>query len=511
MPISLPNLDDRTFADLSAELRGLIPRYAAQWTNHNPSDPGITLLELLAWLAEMVIYRLNRIPRRSYLVLLGLMGIEPAAPQAEVTFQVRIPQNLLPQGFEIPRATRVAAVDAVSGEEIIFETLAPASAADGRWDAELDCWRFKSMAVNTIAVEGEPIGTSDGTAHQEFALHNLPIFLNRDDPADGRNPVMIGKKAGAPDTNWTYRSDLLDASPDEQVFTVNQLAGLVRFGGGDSDEGLSPPPETRLFCSYRGLGGAAGNVAAGRIVLLKDALPGVDPTRVTVTNEYPAIGGVDGEDLEDLLTRGLLRIRERYRAVTAADFEYLALQAAPGKIARVNAVFDQNLERSTPTGEGHVSLIVLPDRDYLGGPVGCDELRSALELPRVQGLQQDILAFLEDRRLITTVLHAVNPEFSEINLEIAVQARSGKNPVELASAVEAAVRKFLDPYDGGEQGGGWPFGRDIYRSELYQLIEGLDGVDHVQQMKMNGNALISTVALSGNCLVCLQSLIVTVT
>ncbi|UCF92832.1 MAG: putative baseplate assembly protein [Desulfobacterales bacterium] len=511
MPIALPNLDDRTFADLTAELRGLIPRYARQWTNHNPSDPGITILELLAWLAEMVIYRLNRIPERSYLVLLGLMGIEPAAAQVEVTFGLHIAQNTLPQGFEIPRATRVAAIDAVSGEEIIFETLAPTAATEGRWDAELDCWRFKSMAVNTIEVEGELIGASNGTAHQEFALGNLPVFLNRDDPTDARNPAVVGKTTGAADTVWTYRRDLLDARPDEPVFTVDQLPGLVRFGGGDSGGGLIPASGTRLFCTYHKLGGTRGNVAAGRIVRLKDALPGVDPSRVTVTNEYPATGGVDAEGLEALLTRGLLRMQERYRAVSAADFEYLAGQAAPGRIARVKAVFDRNLERSTSTGEGHVSLIVLPDRAYLGGPRSCAEVRTALALSKVGWLHQDILAFLEDRRLITTVLHAVNPEFSQINLEITVQARPGKNPVDLASTVEEAVREFLDPYDGGEQREGWPFGRDVHRSELYQLIEGLDGVDHVQQMKMNGDVVVSSVAVSEDNLVCLQSLTVTVT
>jgi hypothetical protein len=74
MTIPRIDLDNRTFDDLMEELRGLIPREAPQWTNHNLSDPGITLLELFCWLTEGIMYRTNRIPeasRRRFLELLG--------------------------------------------------------------------------------------------------------------------------------------------------------------------------------------------------------------------------------------------------------------------------------------------------------------------------------------------------------------------------------------------------------------------------------------------------------
>ncbi len=73
MPLSLPNLDDRSFDDLLTEARALIPSRAPQWTDHNPSDPGITLIEMFAYLAEMLIYRLNRVSdanRRAFVNLL---------------------------------------------------------------------------------------------------------------------------------------------------------------------------------------------------------------------------------------------------------------------------------------------------------------------------------------------------------------------------------------------------------------------------------------------------------
>ncbi len=76
MALPIPNLDDRSFADLINEAKSLIPIYNKEWTNHNPSDPGITLLELFAWLCEMVIYRINQIPDENYRRFLKLLGID---------------------------------------------------------------------------------------------------------------------------------------------------------------------------------------------------------------------------------------------------------------------------------------------------------------------------------------------------------------------------------------------------------------------------------------------------
>lgn len=83
MAIPLPNLDDRGYADLVAEARALIPSLAPEWTDHNPSDPGITLVELFAWLAEMMTWRANQVPDASVLGFLRLLngpGWTPSAP-----------------------------------------------------------------------------------------------------------------------------------------------------------------------------------------------------------------------------------------------------------------------------------------------------------------------------------------------------------------------------------------------------------------------------------------------
>lgn len=73
MNMLMPNLDDRTYDDLLSEGLSLLPTIAPEWTNHNPSDPGITLIELLAYFTEMLVYRLGRVTPTSKLQFLKLL------------------------------------------------------------------------------------------------------------------------------------------------------------------------------------------------------------------------------------------------------------------------------------------------------------------------------------------------------------------------------------------------------------------------------------------------------
>lgn len=70
---AVPELDDQTFDGLVDQAIALLPRHAPAWTNHNPADPGITLIELLAYFTEMMVYRLDRVPARSRLNFLRLL------------------------------------------------------------------------------------------------------------------------------------------------------------------------------------------------------------------------------------------------------------------------------------------------------------------------------------------------------------------------------------------------------------------------------------------------------
>lgn len=118
MSLPIPNLDDKTFAQLVEEARALIPRYSRDWTDYNLSDPGITFLELFAWLAEMQIYSLNRVRNEHYLKFLRLLDIQPKPAQPSrvaVTF-------ISPLRALVEKGARLVATDPETSEDIIFET-----------------------------------------------------------------------------------------------------------------------------------------------------------------------------------------------------------------------------------------------------------------------------------------------------------------------------------------------------------------------------------------------------
>ena len=95
MSLPAPNLDDRRFQDLVDDAKRLIQRRIPEWTDHNVSDPGVTLIELFAWMTDQVVYRLNRVPDRHYVKFLELIGVTlyPAtAARTQVTFWLSAPQ-----------------------------------------------------------------------------------------------------------------------------------------------------------------------------------------------------------------------------------------------------------------------------------------------------------------------------------------------------------------------------------------------------------------------------------
>ncbi len=85
MSLPIPDLDNKRFAQLVEEARKLIPGYSSEWTDHNLSDPGITLIDLFAWLSEIALYRTNLVTENHRLKYLQLLGVKPQpAKQARV-------------------------------------------------------------------------------------------------------------------------------------------------------------------------------------------------------------------------------------------------------------------------------------------------------------------------------------------------------------------------------------------------------------------------------------------
>src|SRR6476646_1249674 len=121
MPLTDPQLDDRSFEQIVSDLRLRIPRYTKKWTNFNDSDPGMTLLQLFAWLSETMMFRLNQVPFKNYVKFLKLLGQELTAAQpavAHLTFTTSADIPVQP----IPERTQIAASLNDGGLPLIFET-----------------------------------------------------------------------------------------------------------------------------------------------------------------------------------------------------------------------------------------------------------------------------------------------------------------------------------------------------------------------------------------------------
>jgi hypothetical protein len=174
-------------------------------------------------------------------------------------------------------------------------------------------------------------------------------------------------------------------------------------------------------------------------------------------------------------TRGaVLELRRRERAVTNEDFERLTLEAAPTTIARACCL--PGLGPSA-TGPGStlierpefITVLVVPQADTQTLPVPSD------------ALLQTVRDYLEPRRLLTTRVHVTAPSYFQIDVSITVVPRVDRVEQRVRDDVVSALMRFLSPLSGGPEGRGWPFGRAVYVSEIYDLVDRLPSVDHVKR------------------------------
>src|SRR3954469_23888401 len=120
MPLPDPDLADRRFQDLVDDAKRWVQARADRWTDHNVSDPGVTLIETFAHMVDQLLYRLNRVPDRNYVKFLDLIGVTlfpPTAARVPVTFWLSGPQE---ETVTVPEGTPVATVRTETDEAIVF-------------------------------------------------------------------------------------------------------------------------------------------------------------------------------------------------------------------------------------------------------------------------------------------------------------------------------------------------------------------------------------------------------
>jgi predicted phage baseplate assembly protein len=144
MALPSPRLDDRRFQDLVDDAKRLVQRHCPEWTDHNVSDPGVTLIETFAYMTDQLLYRLNRVPDRLYVKFLELIGLRllpPTAARVPVTFNLSTPADAL---FTVPKSTLVSTLRGDTDDAIVFSTL-----------EDLDILPCSLTQVCTQAADGE--------------------------------------------------------------------------------------------------------------------------------------------------------------------------------------------------------------------------------------------------------------------------------------------------------------------------------------------------------------------
>ncbi|MCA9519704.1 MAG: baseplate J/gp47 family protein, partial [Myxococcales bacterium] len=172
---------------------------------------------------------------------------------------------------------------------------------------------------------------------------------------------------------------------------------------------------------------------------------------------------------EEAKARGPYLLKSRNRAVTVEDFEWLALQAS-NSVARVKCL-------PTTDREGEVTVIVLP-KIADTHPDFMEKLMPSPELLR------RVRQFLYERKLVTTKINVVRPRYIEVSVKIEIVRLATGSSDKVKKEIEERLRYFLHPLRGGRVGKGWPFGRGVYKVDLYQVVEGVNGVDMVDKIRI---------------------------
>ncbi len=317
--------------------------------------------------------------------------------------------------------------------------------------------RIDRILFNTVAaVEGraaEEQFTSSGLPGRDFQLLYYPVV-------PGSCSLTRGTVPGE-EEEWTAVVDFDASGPGDRHYVPDPAAGLVRFG--DGIRGSVPPKDAVFTVRYRGMPDRTdrqGGIDA-------DTIETIDIGGITaVNNPYPSRGGSSAETIDDAFNRFKQETQLPGAAITAGDYEALAL-ATPGLlIARAKAVV-------TPGSCYRVDLVVVP---------------YSLKEPPLSssGFKKTVCRCLDSRRPITTLIHVSDPDYVEVSITVELDVAGGYDPEQVSLRVRDAYDTFLAPLD-LDNGGGWAFGRPVYRSEVYEVTQKVEGVNCVLDLSLSAN------------------------
>lgn len=271
---------------------------------------------------------------------------------------------------------------------------------------------------------------------------------------------------------WGEVEDFDSSRPENIHFTLEILKGEIRFG--DGIRGKVPREDTEIHVlEYETSRGDQGNLPAGSRWTAK----GVKLEGLTISNLRPAIGGKREESIAESFERFIRDMRVPYRAVTSEDFEFIARETPGLRVAQAKTIpnFDPY---SNTKSDGSVTVVLIPFSPL-------DTFRAPPEPS--WGFRTAVSRHLEDHRLLGTRVYVVSPEYVRVEVKVIVTISKGFLDENIKKVILGKLNHFLHPAKGGIEGKGWPVGKPVYLSEIYQLIMNTEGVDVVGKIIINAH------------------------
>lgn len=293
---------------------------------------------------------------------------------------------------------------------------------------------------------------------------NTEDIIQADEGENGEEEIWV---------RWRKVTGFYLSGPRSRHYTLDRINGELTFG--DGENGLLPPAgkDNIIMRDFQTGGGEDANSVASPLAVkeLKSSLPYIDKA----FNVQNAVGGSDYWSLEETMEFGPQSIKSRDRAVTTEDYEWMTLQQF-SQLARARC-----LPTMAPADEGGlafkpgaVTITVVP--------------KSSDTMPQPsRGLIKLIKEYLKEKALGNIYddddIYVIGPGYKQIHMKTQVRASLPEESSIVEQRIRTELEAFFHPLTGGEEENGWDFGRDVYISEIYAVIERIDGVDHVESVE----------------------------
>lgn len=495
MPLPTPRLDDRRFDDLVQEARRRIAQHCPEWTDLSVGDPGMMLLDVFAYLTDIMLYRLNQVPDKNYVRYLQLIGVQiqpPVAASVSLTFKSA---RLLDKPVEIPRGTRVSCAHKGAGAAPpVFITAETVTLSAGESEKTV-------TAFHCTAIEHEHAGRGNGLPGLTVSARHAPIVAATADTLSlvvavecPDEQLEVGTPAIQHDGKtyriWREVEDFSNVGEDKHVYIADRTNGTITFApalrlsaatGGleETPQALAAIPRdgAAILLSYYSGGGVAGNVAARTLTIIKDPLPGFE-----VSNPEPATGGRSVESLENALLRGPIELHSMRRVVTARDFELVATRSS-GAVEQARAFTKATLW--THASPGTVLLLLVPRVPMeMRGEFG-QVSAELLQKHETDTARTQIQKTIDARKPLVTNTEVVWARLKKIQIKAKVVIHREEDAAAVRKRLLQRLYQTISPLATPPATKGWGFGRPITGWDVYKIMSYEPSVISVAQVRLN--------------------------